>query len=165
MFAINSELYPSPRNPCRHKSVWPRRRTEAEESSSLTRSAMVIEPHGTANCATASQPSQNNPQVSLLGPCHRRLENGDTSSLLSRVRTRFVHSIFHRTPCPTQRQAKNAKSILIKKSQPLLIFSRQRKTFPIFLSDRATSAGALPQPVRHRLTRPLTGDYRRIGLE
>src|ERR1700688_2282036 len=74
MFAINSELYPSPRNPCRHKSVWPRRRTEAEESSSLTRSAMAIEPLGIANCATASQPSQNDSQASLLGPCHRRLE-------------------------------------------------------------------------------------------
>ena len=35
---------------------------------------MAIEPYGMANCATASQPSQNNPQASLLGPCHRRLE-------------------------------------------------------------------------------------------
>jgi hypothetical protein len=39
-------------------------------------------------------------------------------------------------------------------------FLQEEKVLPCFPSDWATPAGALPLPVRHRLTRPLRGDYR-----
>jgi hypothetical protein len=162
MFAINSELYPSPRNPCRHKSVWPRRRIKAEESSSLTRSAMAIEPHGIANCATASQPSQNDPQASLLGPCHRRLEMMiyDVRFQASEADSFIQYFVAH---CAPLRDRPNEPRALHQDIPTFLVFSRKRRVLPCFPSDWATPSGALPLPVRHRLTRPPRGDYRSLA--
>jgi hypothetical protein len=162
MFAINSELYPSPRNPCRHKSVWPRSRTEAEESSSLTRSAMAIAPHGIANCATARQPSQNDPQASLLGPYHRRLEMmiPDVRCQASGADSFIQYFVAH---CAPLRDKPNEPRALHQDISTFRVFSRKGKVLPCFSSNWATPAGALPLPVRHRLTRPLRRDYRSIA--
>src|SRR4029077_3258372 len=141
-------------------------------ASEANRSGRIVVPneigHGDRtswNCELCHRKPAESKQPSSLParPIPSALRTGDTSSLLSRVRTRFVHSIFHRTPGPTQRQAKNAKLILTKNSQPLLISSRKRKIFPISPLEWATPAGALPLPVRHRLTRPSRGDYRSLA--
>ena len=163
MFAINSELYPFPRNPCMHKSVWPRRRIKVEESSSLTRSVMAIEPHGNANCATASQPSQNNPQDSLLGPCHRRLEMMMPDGLCQALGADSFPQYFVAHCAPPLRDRPNKPRALHQDILTFLVFSGKRKVLPCFPSDWATPAGALPLPVRHRLTRPLREDYRSIA--
>jgi hypothetical protein len=90
------------------------------------------------------------------------LRNGDTSSLLSRVRTRFVHSIFHRTPRPTQRQAKRAKSITSRHSD-LSSFLQEEMSlaeFPFGLGYSRRSAPAARSPP---IDEAAQGDYRSIA--
>ena len=114
MFVTNSRLYPSPRNPCRHKSVWPLRRTGGEDSSDITRSAMATAP--TELCHREASKSKR-------GEHKGTISTGAPLPMCSCLMTNVNHELCQRPMVLVERAAEDhgapLRTVLIKTSLKL----------------------------------------------